>query len=50
MQRRLPGVETTEVEVHLATYSLFAIDHWWQVVHRQYKSSFDHNGGWGRFR
>ena len=23
MQRRLPGVETTEVEVHMATYSLF---------------------------
>ena len=23
----LPGVETTEVEVHLATYSLFASDH-----------------------
>ena len=51
VQRRLPGVETTEVEVHLATYSLFASDHWWRlVVHRQYKSSFDHNGGWGCFR
>ena len=26
MQRRLPGVETTDVEVHMATYSLFATD------------------------
>ena len=24
VQRRLPGVETTEVEVHMATYCLFA--------------------------
>ena len=24
VQRRLPGVETTEVQVHMATYSLFA--------------------------
>ena len=24
MQRRLPGVGTTEVEVHMASYSLFA--------------------------
>ena len=27
MQRQLPGVETTEVEEHMATYSLFATDH-----------------------
>jgi len=47
VQRRLPGVETTEVEVHMATYSLFATDHRRQVAHRQYKSSFDHNGGHG---
>ena len=26
MQHRLPGGETTEVEVHMATYSLFATD------------------------
>jgi len=50
VQRRLPGVETTEVEVHMATYSLFATDHQRQFAHRQYKSSFDHNGGWDRFR
>ena len=24
VQRRLPGVETTEIEVHMATYSLIA--------------------------
>ena len=27
----------TELEVHEATYSLFATDHRWQVAHRQYK-------------
>ena len=27
VQCRLPGVEMTEVEVHMATYSLFATDH-----------------------
>ena len=27
VQRRLPGVETTEVEAHMASYSLFATDH-----------------------
>ena len=32
----LPGVETTEVEANMATYSLFATDHQRQVVHRQY--------------
>ena len=37
VQRRLPGVEMTEVEAHMASYSLFATDHQWQVVHRQYK-------------
>ena len=26
-QRRLSGVQMTEVEVHMATYSLFATDH-----------------------
>ena len=40
--RRFPGVELTEIEVHMATYSRQ------QVTHRQYK--FDHNGGWGCFR
>jgi len=34
----------------MVTYSLFATDHRGQVAHRQYKSSFDHKGGWGRFR
>ena len=43
MQCRLPGVEMTKVEVHMATYSLFASDHRRQVAHRQYK--FDHDGG-----
>ena len=33
-QRRLPGVQMTEVEVHMATYSLFATDHRRQVTHR----------------
>ena len=37
VQRRLPGVETTEVEAHMASYSLFAIDHQQQAAHRQYK-------------
>ena len=37
VQRRLPGVEMTEVEVHMASYSLFATDHQRQVAHRQYK-------------
>ena len=48
VQRSLPGVEMTEVEVHMATYSLFATDYRRQVAHRQYKS--DHDGGRGRFR
>jgi len=39
VQRRLLGVELTEVEVHMATYSRR------QVAHRQYK--FDHDGSWG---
>ena len=43
MQRRLPGVEILEVDVHMTTYSLFATDHRWQVAHRQYKS--DHDSG-----
>ena len=30
------AVETTEVEAHMATYSLFAADHQQQVAHRQY--------------
>ena len=37
MQRRLPGVETTQVEAHVATYCLFATNHQRQVAHRQYK-------------
>ena len=37
VQRRLPGVETTEVEVLMATYSLFATDHQSQVAHWQHK-------------
>ena len=37
MQRWLPGVKTTEVEPHMATYCLFAINHQQQVTHRQYK-------------
>ena len=32
MQCRLPGVEMTDVEVHMATYSLFATDHRRQAV------------------
>ena len=37
VQRRLPGVEMTEVEEHMATYSRR------QDAHRQYK--FDQGGG-----
>jgi len=37
VQRRLPGVETTQVEAHMATYCLFATNHQRQVAHRQYK-------------
>ena len=40
---RLPGVETTQVEAHMATYCLFATNHQRQLAHRQY--NFDHNGG-----
>ena len=43
MQCRLPGVETTEIEVHMATYSLFATNPQQQVANRQYES--DHDGG-----
>ena len=37
VQRRLPGLEMTEVEAHMASYTLFAKDHQRHVVHRQYK-------------
>ena len=38
VQRRFIDGITTEAEVHMATYSLFAwTDHRWQVAHRQYK-------------
>ena len=37
VQHWLPGVEMTEVKVHMATYSLFATDHRRQVAHRQHK-------------
>ena len=30
-------IEMTEVEAHMASYSLFATDYQWQVAHRQYK-------------
>ena len=43
VQRRLPGVETTQVEAHMATYCLFATNHQWQVAHRQY--NFYQDGG-----
>ena len=43
VQHRLPAVETTEVEAHMATYCSFASNHQWQVAHRQY--NFDHDGG-----
>ena len=39
LKHRLPGVEMTEVEVHMATYSLFATDHVthsMDIAHRQY--------------
>ena len=45
VQRRLPGVETTEVEAHMATYCLFATNHQRQVAHRQYKFR---SRWWGR--
>ena len=37
VQHRLPGVETTEVEAQMASYSLFATDRQRQAAHRQYK-------------
>ena len=37
------GVETTEVEAHMATYCLFATNHQWQLAHRQY--NFDQDSG-----
>ena len=40
---RLPGVETTQVEAHMATYCSFATNHQRQLAHRQY--NFDHDGG-----
>ena len=43
VQRRLPGVETTEVEVHMATYSLLATDHDYNF-HTGSKN-FDHDCG-----
>ena len=42
VQRRLPVVETTEVEAHMATYCLFATNQR-QLAHKQY--NFDHDGG-----
>jgi len=36
VQRRLPEVEMTQVEAHMATYCLFATNQR-QVAHRQYK-------------
>ena len=36
-QHRLPGVEATEVEAHMASYSLFATDRYRQATRRQYK-------------
>ena len=42
-QRRLPGVETTEVEARMATYCLFATNHQRQLADRQY--NFDQDGG-----
>ena len=49
VQHQLPGVEKTEVEVHMATYSLFAIDHRWQVAYTDSKK-FDDDGGRSCFR
>jgi len=43
VQCRLPGVETTEGEAHMAKYCLFATNHQRQLAHRQY--NFDHDGG-----
>ena len=45
VQRRLPGVEATEVEAHMATYCLFATNHQRQLAHRQPQYNFDHDGG-----
>ena len=49
VQRQLPGVEMTEVEAHMASYSLFATDHQRQAAHR-HGANFDHEGSSGRFR
>jgi len=42
VQRRLPGVEATEVEAHMVTYCLFATNHQRQLAYRQY--NFDYDG------
>ena len=49
VQRQLPGVETTEVEEHMASYSLFAI----QIINGRLptgSTNFDHESLSGRFR
>ena len=48
VQRRLPGVETTQVEAHMATYCLFATNHQRQVAHRQYNISITTVVKWSR--
>ena len=42
MQRWLPGVETIEVEVHMATYTLFATDHGGQIRLPTGSTNIDH--------
>ena len=49
VQRRFLGIEMTEVESHMASYSLFAI----QIINSRLptgSTNFDHDGGWSRFR
>ena len=48
VQRRLPGVETTEVEAHMASYSLFAT-----IINGRLptgSTNFDRESLSGRFR
>ena len=48
VQRRLPGVETTEVEAHMATYCLFATNHQRQVAPQAVQISITTVVKWSR--
>ena len=45
VQCQLPGVQTTQLEAHMATYCLFATNHQRQVATGSTNFDSDHNGG-----